>query len=696
MRRIGRTKQLAAGHMPARRGRSRRKRASWAIGSALVLASVASITPIMQNGSSAAPVGADFTLDANDLRFILTQIQTAEAHAGGADLCVQVEGDPTLCGPGSLIPEPRLPFGLRTVDGSYNHLLPGQENFGASDQAFARMTTPVFRQAENGTSYEDTTDGLVIDSQPRTITNLIVDQTISNPAAEEASEGCPQNDDAAPGLETCEILNVAPDAGLSAPFNSMFTFFGQFFDHGLDLANKGGGTVFVPLQPDDPLFVPGSPTNFMLLSRSSGDFSGPDGELGTDDDRRDAINQTTPFVDQNQTYTSHPSHQVFLREYELDANGENPTPTGRLIDGAIEGNIGNWDEVKAQAASHLGIALADTDVFNVPLLDTDEYGHLNTGPNGLPMMVSKGPDGIEDTGDEELVEGNLTTPISTANAVSSHHEFLNDIAHHAAPGAIALQECPPGTPAGDKEPDDDEIAGPDDGDCTTYDDELLGAHFVTGDGRGNENIALTAVHSIFHSEHNRLAENIDALIDPNGVPENGQPGGILTQAEVDAWHDPAGWGYGERLFQAARFVTEMQYQHLVFEEFARTLVPSINIFQGDGINFQSDTNPAITAEFAHQVYRLGHSMLTESIERTWDDGDQESISLFDGFLNPLEFNDKQDGTTVSAAEAAGAIFQGGSRQRGMEIDEFIVDVLRNQLLGLPARPRCAQHRPWPQ
>ena len=60
----------------------------------------------------------------------------------------------------------------------------------------------------------------------------------------------------------------------------------------------------------------------------------------------------------------------------------------------------------------------------------------------------------------------------------------------------------------------------------------------------------------------------------------------------------------------------MQYQHLVFEEFARKLVPSINAFIGDGINFQSDTNPAIVAEFAHQIYRLGHSMLTETIART--------------------------------------------------------------------------------
>ena len=37
------------------------------------------------------------------------------------------------------------------------------------------------------------------------------------------------------------------------------TFFGQFFDHGLDLVTKGGnGTVYIPLQPDDPLVDPGA------------------------------------------------------------------------------------------------------------------------------------------------------------------------------------------------------------------------------------------------------------------------------------------------------------------------------------------------------------------------------------------------------------------------------------------------------
>ena len=35
---------------------------------------------------------------------------------------------------------------------------------------------------------------------------------------------------------------------------------------------------------------------------------------------------------------------------------------------------------------------------------------------------------------------------------------------------------------------------------------------------------------------------------------------------------------GERLFQAARFATEMQYQHLVFEEFARKVQPNVDAF----------------------------------------------------------------------------------------------------------------------
>src|SRR5262249_707419 len=145
------------------------------------------------------------------------------------------------------------------------------------------------------TSYAQTS-GFVFDSQPRTISNLIVDQTSNNPAAVAAFGQNPGAQSIfSPGLDGLFgtpadhqgyfIPNGAPDAGLSAPFDAWMTFFGQFFDHGLDLVTKGGnGFVFVPLQPDDPLFnpAPGAP-NFMIETRATL-RPGPDGILGTTDD----------------------------------------------------------------------------------------------------------------------------------------------------------------------------------------------------------------------------------------------------------------------------------------------------------------------------------------------------------------------------------------------------------------------------
>src|SRR5262249_16477584 len=231
--------------------------------------------------------------------------------------------------------------------------------------------------------------------------------------------------------------NVAPDAGLSAPFDAWFTFFGQFFDHGLDLVTKGqNGTVFVPLQPDDPLFVPGSPTNFMVETRATM-LPGPDGIIGTADDIHENSNTTTPFVDQNQTYTSHPSHQVFLRAYEIGADGD-PHATGKLIenrsaradrqfcsgDDGLIGGMATWAVVKAQANKILGINLTDADFDNVPLLATDPYGNFIKGPNGFPQVVMKGVDGIAGTADDVLVEGNPAAPVDLTNAVRTGHQFL--------------------------------------------------------------------------------------------------------------------------------------------------------------------------------------------------------------------------------------------------------------------------------
>src|SRR5262245_51570229 len=338
------------------------------------------------HAQSTAPVGAGFVVDAGDLRFIYSQILVAQDHAAGG----------TLLGSGpNQVNDPQLPRGLRTVDGSFNNLVPGQRDahgvasqfFGASDQVFPRSTTPVFRPAEAGTSYAQVT-GTVTDSQPRIITNLIVDQSMNNPAAVAVARNpCASggfvcstpdvfpDDVLDPASGALFIPNITPDFGLSAPFNLMFTFFGQFFDHGLDLVTKGGGTVLIPLAADDPLFVAGGSTNFMAMTRGTNQ-PGPDNILGTADDVQEQPNTTTPWVDQNQTYTSHPSHQVFLRQYVSDAAGK-PAFTGKMLDGdhcvgrptgpggapSTTGddicNIGNWAQVKTQAATVFGIQLTD-------------------------------------------------------------------------------------------------------------------------------------------------------------------------------------------------------------------------------------------------------------------------------------------------------------------------------------------------
>src|SRR2546426_11246583 len=337
-------------------------------------------TPRVHAQTQSAPVGAGFIIDAGDLRFIFHQIEVAQDHAASRTAASPCG---TLLGPGPNqvnlfgTANAQLPLGLRTVDGSCNNLVavPDQHLFGASDVLFPRLTVPNFRPAEAGTSYAQLT-GDVVDSQPRIISNLIIDQSAANPAAAAAAVNvcgsggfvCSGAGTPDPGVagsvfpeaqDTGSIFipNTTPDFGLSAPFNLMFTFFGQFFDHGLDLVNKGGnGAVIMPLQPDDPLFVPGSATNFMVMTRAT-NLPGPDGIVGTADDIQDGINQTTPWVDQNQTYTSHPAHQVFLRQYQMIAG--RPVGDGKMLDGGFctprptgtPGdqicNIGNWGEVKA-------------------------------------------------------------------------------------------------------------------------------------------------------------------------------------------------------------------------------------------------------------------------------------------------------------------------------------------------------------
>ncbi|HEY5798326.1 MAG TPA: peroxidase family protein [Bosea sp. (in: a-proteobacteria)] len=758
-----------------------------------------------------------FKLNQADIEFVLQQIKIAEANANGIalmNILLDANGEvitnpnatnpetgaryysvgtfvPLLDDQPRAIPDAQTPFGLRTVDGTYNNLIEGRETWGASGQPMPRLfetggylvdndgDTVAFGSPANpilvrngdyqpgtisvypvghpqaGQPIPGIAPGSVVDADPRLISNLIVDMSLNNPAAivaaltfagSETIHGAtghlaavqslgwqdemeiltdPLSSQAARiaamdavnlllepySLEVDEtgslvIPNIAPDEGLSAPFNSWMTFFGQFFDHGLDLISKGGnGTIYIPLQPDDPLYVPGSPNNFMVLTRST-----PVTGAGGVDTQQ---NNTTSWVDQNQTYTSHASHQVFLREYKLD--GGRPVATGKLLDGTgpngEKNGLPTWADVKAQALM-LGIELTDRDATSVPLLRTDAYGNFIPDANGFAQVITNiGLDGIPNTGDDTVVSQTTNGgPVNSwaVGAIRTPNAFLDDIAHNAAPVVDAngnlIQDGDTGIGyfATDAVLDDDgnvvtpATPGPVvQGRPAAYDDELLDRHFITGDGRGNENIGLTAVHHIFHSEHNRQVEDQKLTILRSGDVDfinewlNSDIAALdpgfagMTALQQTAYAATLNWD-GERLFQAGRFATEMQYQHLVFEEFGRKIQPAIDPFV---FNSVTDIDPSIFAEFANVVYRFGHSMLTDSMPRVFLNPDgsinvaaSDDMGLIASFLNPVVFNN--DGE-LTAEQAAGAIVRGMMRERGNEIDEFVTGALRNNLLGIP-------------
>ena len=127
----------------------------------------------------------------------------------------------------------------------------------------------------------------------------------------------------------------------------------------------------------------------------------------------------------------------------------------------------------------------------------------------------------------------------------------------------------------------------------------------------------------------------------------------------------------------------MQYQHLVFEDFARSIQPNIDEFEAHDVTI----NPNIVAEFAHAVYRFGHSMLRETVDRIDANGNMvvadaangdQQLALIDAFLNPLAYADRGAG-----GEAAAEIVRGATREVANGVDEFVTGALRNNLLGLP-------------
>src|SRR3954447_22570014 len=190
-----------------------RSRSRWAAVTAASAVAVSLLTPWTaapaQGAVAPESIGQGFTVTPSDLSYILKQIKIAENHVANTSPATGPCGALLGTGPNQLA-SPLLSMGLRTVDGSCNKLVAGNEQIGAADQLFPRLATPGFQDAEDTapgfrpprpTRYKQKS-GNVFDTRPRTISNLIVDQTSTNPAAI-AAAGFPVRTQGNPGIFPC-------------------------------------------------------------------------------------------------------------------------------------------------------------------------------------------------------------------------------------------------------------------------------------------------------------------------------------------------------------------------------------------------------------------------------------------------------------------------------------------------------------
>jgi Ca2+-binding RTX toxin-like protein len=452
------------------------------------------------------------------------------------------------------------------------------------------------------------------------------------------------------GQDTAFIANAGVLGG--GRYNGWFVAFGQFFDHGLDFVNRDPdptATVTINLSPNDPLYDPANGVTSIKVRRADvanvsdagGDgifgtaddayhSAGADGIDGTADDtysKPQYINQTGLLIDQSQTYGSHQSVNALIREY--DANGR---PTGRVVSGntavldtpdtADDVNakgLATWADIKTNAL-RIGVVLNDTtDLHNAPVLRVDPAGKLMFTPNPgetytTDQIVGFDPNN-QDPNDPFVRD-------ASGNVLRTGQNMLID-----SNPSVALDD-----------------------------------HIITGDGRANENIGLTAVHHVFHEEHNAQVENVKNSILATG-----------DAAFIAQWQTSPGVWDGEKLYQAARLITESEYNHIAIDQYVGTLYGALPEF----VSYSSDINMGVSLEFSQAVFRLGHSMLTETFNVT-DPATGRPLRLLDMFLNPTKYQAMLDANGNPADLVKGLV-----TTLGNEVDEFVTPALQQSLLGQP-------------
>lgn len=222
--------------------------------------------------------------------------------------------------------------------------------------------------------------------------------------------------------------------------------------------------------------------------------------------------------------------------------------------------------------------------------------------------------------------------------------------------------------------------------------------FVAGDVRSNEQNGLTAMHTLFVREHNRWANlfyaEAQAALEEEKPPapekktykykdrqgntvysDRPPPGQVPSREKSRRRHQaepkPAD---GDAIFEKARAMVIAEMQHITYSEFLPVLLGRRSVSRYSGYHAQADAR--IANVFSTAVFRLGHSMLSPTLLRLDENGNEIGaghLPLRNAFFAPDEIHNL----------GIEPLLRGLSKQVCQEVDSFVIDDVRNFLFGDP-------------
>ena len=172
--------------------------------------------------------------------------------------------------------------------------------------------------------------------------------------------------------------------------------------------------------------------------------------------------------------------------------------------------------------------------------------------------------------------------------------------------------------------------------------------FLAGDVRANEQLGLTAVHTLFVREHNHQAERI--------------------RKKHPEFSD-------DEIYQRARKHIGAQMQVITYQEFLPLILGPNAIPPYSG--YQPNIQTGIYNEFSTGAYRFGHTLLSSTLLRLDKQGqeiDAGHLPLRDAFFRP---------DRLLSEGGIDPILRGLARQQCQSIDSYVIDDVRNFLFGAP-------------